>query len=201
MSEYSDFLAVAKDRFSNYRDEKKMISSLLSEKQQLLTNLEGCRELMNIVGTACQEQVKSVVEKLVSEALQAVFGDNYGFELELKIVRNQPEIYMYVIRDGQKFTLKEELGGGIVDLVSFVMRIVLWSISTPRSASVMILDEPGKFISKDLQELFGEVIIELSRMLGIQFVVISHEEELIGIADISYKVVLCEGVSTVERLI
>jgi len=200
MSKYSDFLAVCRDRLASYKRKKVEISSSIDTKKKLIEDFVECRDIMNLVGTVCQEQTKEVVEDLISEALKAVFGDEYHFEMESKIVRNQPEIYMYVVRNGVRYSLREELGGGIVDLVSFVLRIVLWSITTPRSAGVMVLDEPGKFISKDLQSLFGDIIKELSNMLGIQFIIISHEEELIETADITYKVSLEGDISYVTRL-
>jgi DNA repair exonuclease SbcCD ATPase subunit len=200
MSKFSDFLAVSKDRLSNYRKRKKDLQESLVEGEQMFNDILECRDIMNIVGSVCQEQTKNVVEDLVSEALKVVFGETHSFEMESKIVRNQPEIYMYVVRNGVRYNLREELGGGVADLVSFVLRIVLWSITTPRSANIMILDEPGKFISKDLQSAFGDIIKELSTMLGIQFIIVSHEQELIATADVTYEVALEGDISHVTRI-
>jgi DNA repair exonuclease SbcCD ATPase subunit len=200
MSKYSNFLAVTEDRMKNYQLQLDKLDVSIQESSALISQMEKSRELMNMVGSACQLKVKEVVERLVSEAFEVVFGDNYKFELEMAIVRNQPEVSMFVIQDGKKRSMKDEQGGGVIDLISFVLRIVMWSITTPRTAGVMILDEPGKFISKNLQQVFGEMITELSRMLGIQFLMVSHEEELINTADVTYSVHLEEEVSFVERV-
>lgn len=200
MSKYSDFLAVIEDRIGGCQREITEIEELIEKSTELSSNMEKCRELMNIVGSACQVQIKSVVEKLVTEAFEVIFGDNYRFELDMSIVRNQSEVSMYVIQDGKRRSMRDAQGGGVADLISFVLRIVMWSLQTPRTANVIVLDEPGKFISKDLQRAFGEIITELSKMLGLQFIIVSHEEELIKTADITYSVHLEDEVSVVERV-
>jgi len=199
-NKYGEFLAVTKKEISRLSKERISLYEQIEESKQFHANLSECRDIMNIVGSLAQRKVRESIEQLVTEALQAVFGLDYSFVVETKIVRNKPEVYMLVKHLDQTYSMKDELGGGVADLISFVLRVVLWAINTPRSADVIILDEPGKFISKDLQEMFGEMIRELSNLLGLQIIIVSHEDELINTADASYKISLEKGISKVERI-
>jgi len=189
------------------RYEKKRLSTLRVEKIKecsatsvLLSDYEEAREVMNIVGTVAQQKTKDVIESLVTQALQSVFGLDYSFEVESRINRNKPETFMYVVIGGKRFLLKDELGGGVVDIVSFALRVILWAMSTPQTSNTIILDEPGKFISKDKLDTFGEMLQKLSKMLSIQFIIVTHENDLIAVADKAFEVVQSRGISKVSEV-
>lgn len=200
LEKYSNFLAQKKGLRERLEHQKKDTDTTLKDKKQTATHLKEAREIMNVVGILAQNEVKTVIEELVTQALQSVFDKSYSFVIENKILRNKPETNFYVEIDGKQFSLKEELGGGIVDIVSFSLRIVLWALKSPRSANTIILDEPGKFISKDLIPGFGEMIKRLSEMLGLQFIIVSHEQDLIDAADTAYVVHQKNGISIVEKV-
>jgi len=167
-----------------------------------LEHLGEAREVVSKVGILAQQEVKDIVEDLVTQALQVVFGSSYSFEMEDKIQRNKPETYFYLKIGDRRNLLKDDLeGGGVVDLVSFGLRVVLWAISTPRTASVIMLDEPVKYIDKVRLEQTGVMIKKLSEMLGLQFIIVTHEDQLIDVADCGYHVEKIEGISRVRKVV
>ena len=87
----------------------------------------------------------------------------------------------------------------MADVISFGMRIALWAIKSPRSDSVFILDEPGKALGELLPK-FAEVLNELSRKLGIQFIIITHDKALADLADKSYRVTKEKRISKVMEI-
>lgn len=179
-------------------------SSLQKEKEQLSQlsiDLEQARDIINRVGILAQVETKSVIESLVSQALQSVFGLEYSFEMEDVIQRNKPETTFYVVISGRRHLLKSELGGGVVDLVSFCLRVVLWAINTPRTDAVLIFDEPLKFVDQTRQERVGDMIRKLSEMLGLQFIINTHEDVLAQVADKTFLVEKIKGVSLIKVLV
>jgi len=72
----------------------------------------------------------------------------------------------------------EGSGGGIADVVALALRIALWNISTPKTAPVLIFDEPCKFISRDLQYKAGKIMKLLHEKLGMQIIVVSHDDPI-----------------------
>ena len=92
------------------------------------------------------------------------------------------------MENGHLLDMEDESGGGLMDLVALCLRVVLWAINTPRTAPVIILDEPLKFLDGVRLEQAGQMICKLSEMLGIQFIIVSHEDQLIDSADVMYRV-------------
>ena len=172
-----------------------------SELSTLRNLLQEAQDVMNIVSTLAQDNVKGVIEGIVTHALQAVYDDTYSFEMESKISRNQPEMHPTVIIAGHRYSIRnEELGGGVADVVAFALRITLWAMNDPQSDNVLILDEPLKNLDADRMKLIGGVIQELSKSLSLQFIISSHEPELIDCADVSFLVTKDNGVSHVEKV-
>ena len=53
---------------------------------------------------------------------------------------------------------------------------------------MIILDEPFRFISRDLQARAGEILKMLSQKLGLQILMVTHIGEMIDIADKVFEV-------------
>lgn len=182
---------------------QKQVSSFQEELLSLRTrvaHLLKAQDVMNSVSIIAQTEFKGAVEGLVTEALQYTFGENYKFEIESTVSRNQAEAQMWVSVDGVRHSLKDELGGGVVDVCSFVLKVLFWALQINRTEPVLIFDEPLKNLDSGRLEAVGVMIRKLSEKLGIQFVCVTHELELAAIADVSYRVTLVDGISRVERL-
>jgi len=201
INKYQMFLAKKTVERNNLLKLNMQLEKDVSDEQTYIETLTQAREVMNAVASLAQDETKLVIESLVTKALQSVFGLIYSFEIETKISHNKAEMFMYVIKDGRQSELKSELGGGVVDVVSFALRVILWAISCPRSSNTIILDEPGRFIDKDRLNVFGEMIKELGKILEIQFIIVTHEEELVSVADKSFYVTQQGGITDVAEVI
>lgn len=195
---YKTFLVQIQTQRQLLESRKSELQIQLSEAAKRLEFLRVAQDIMNQVGVLAQSEIKDVIERLVSQALQFTHGSNYAFEIENRIVRNQPETYMYVVIDGQRNSLKDELGGSVIDVVCFALRVVFWAIQIPRTEPVLLLDEPFKNGGK--QEALCEMIRYLSDLLGVQFVIITYDDRIVGVADSCYQVTQSNGVSQVERI-
>ena len=179
--------------------ERKKLVVRRQEETDSRDDLTDAREIIAAVGILAQQELKEVLESLVTEALRAVFNDSYAFVVEDTVQRNKPETNFYVEADGNKLGLRDELGCGVLDVISFVLRVVLWASSVDKTRNTMILDEPAKFVSRDRRQSFGDMMRKISSMLEIQFIMVTHEPEFIEVADKAYRVENIEGVSsTVE---
>jgi DNA repair exonuclease SbcCD ATPase subunit len=158
---------------------------------------EQAREIIREVGLRTQQQLQVHISDITSLALEAVFDDPYELVVEFVQRRNKTECDLYFQRDGQRVDPISASGGGAVDVAAFALRIAAWSMQTPRSRNTIILDEPLRFLSEDLQEQASRMIKELSERLGIQFVIITQEETLAQHADPTFEVRLRKGVSRI----
>jgi len=173
------------------------------ERKQLENKKETATQALEIVNSVLLEtqmQVKGFVEEVVTTALQAVFGLEYSFEIEYEIKRNQSEACPYLVKEGQRFDVQSQCGGGVADVIGFALRMALFALATPSPEPVLILDEPGKHLSHDRQEVFAEMLRQVAEMFGVQMLVVSHSEDIINVAEKSFRVMQTQGVTKVEEV-
>jgi DNA repair exonuclease SbcCD ATPase subunit len=172
------------------------ISSLTEEIQSKTKSLkrhEKAREVIREVGMKTQQQLQYHISDITSLALESVFKDPYELAVEFVQRRNKTECDLYFVRDGNKIDPMTASGVGAVDIAAFALRIAAWSMQTPHTRPVIILDEPFKHL-KGLEpnKLVLEMIHEISKRLGIQIIMVSDEriprEDIIEAADKVFEV-------------
>jgi DNA repair exonuclease SbcCD ATPase subunit len=163
-----------------------------------LRRYEQAREIIREVGIKTQQQLQYHIADITSMALEAVFNDPYGLAVEFIQRRNKTECDLYFVRSGEKVDPLDASGGGAVDVAAFALRIASWSMNQPRSRNVIILDEPLRFLSADMQERASQMIKELSVKLGLQFIIVTHEPVLANYADKTFEVSIHKGKSKVH---
>lgn len=166
--------------------------------RRALRRHEQAREIIREVGLKTQEQLQYHIGDITSLALEAVFNDPYSLTVEFVQRRNKTECDLYFVRENEKVDPLSASGGGAVDVASFALRIASWSMTKPRTRSTIILDEPLRFLSADMQEKASQMIKELSEKLGLQFIIVTHEPILANYADRVFEVSIKKGKSKVE---
>jgi len=151
------------------------------------------------VAKETQEELEYHISELVTLALSAVFDDPYEFKTSFVIRRGKTECDMYFEKDGQQFDPLTSVGGGVVDVACFALRIAVWSLSIRKSNNVLIFDEPFRFLSKKLQPKASNMLKQISEKLNLQIIMVSHSQELIDGADKVYVVDYKRGVSKVRE--
>lgn len=158
---------------------------------------EQAREIIREVGIKTQQQLSFHISDITSLALEAVFNEPYELKVEFVQRRNKTECDLYFERNGKRIDPLTASGGGAVDVAAFALRIASWSMLRPHTRNVIILDEPLRFLSVDLQERASIMIKEISEKLGIQFIIVTHENTLASYADKVFEVSIKKGKSKV----
>ncbi|MFA5377460.1 MAG: hypothetical protein WC455_17040 [Dehalococcoidia bacterium] len=169
--------------------------TILSQEQE---DIARSLEIIQQVAKLTQQQLEIHISELVSLALEAVFPNPYKMVLKFETRRNRSEADLLLQdENGNLLSPMDSVGGGVVDVAAFALRIALWSLKRPRPRTVMIMDEPFRFLSADLQDRAGRMIKEISVKLGIQFIIVTHEENLLETADKVFKVFIKDGISSI----
>jgi DNA repair exonuclease SbcCD ATPase subunit len=161
---------------------------------------EQAREIIREVGLKTQQQLQYHISDITSLALDAVFPDPYELVAEFVQRRNKTECDLYFERDGDRMDPISASGGGAVDVAAFALRIASWSMQNPRSRNTIILDEPMRFLSANLQDRASQMIKQISTKLNIQFIIITHEEALTEHADSIFQVGIKKGRSQIKKI-
>ena len=182
------------ERFNQIKGKRDLLIEQANSKTDKLNELDvyferlnKARWVLSEVSKLTQEKFKNRVEKLVTMAIKSVFNRDFEFVLDFQRKRNKLEIEPLVFENGFPYSPKSDMGGGILDVIGFALRIVLWSLENPKSRNVLILDEPGKWTGS-LIIFFGKIIKEISKSLNIQIIMVTHDESLIQIADRAWRV-------------
>lgn len=156
-----------------------------------LADLEGAHALLSALCESRRKEVVRTVERVVTAALRSVFGRGVRYRLTVSAGRGaiqmvgevgytrtprgqKPEVHWYTA---------DSLAGGVVDVLSFALRTAVLMLHRPRLRPVLIADEPFKHVSAENLPAVASMLATLAERTGIQFIIISHEEEIAEEAD------------------
>ena len=164
---------VLKDSYEQKRkDINHSINSIKTQNEILLE----LKEFLTTVSANYRDQLCNLFTSLVSEALTSIFERNIKFKINLYAYRNEPAIDISVIENGLEIDPQKSCGGGLNDIISFVIKIIF--IYLKKSSKIIILDEPLKFLSRDYIEQSSNFIRNISKRMNIQIIVVSHKPDL-----------------------
>ncbi len=143
-----------------------------------LFNVEEAMGLLQIVAQQIQQRVHDQIAAVVSRCLEAVFDDPYEFRLSFEQKRGRTEAKLSFIREGMEISPMDGSGGGVIDVASFALRLACLMLTRPPGRRLVILDEPFKFVSEEYRERVKVMLEELADELGVQFVMVTHIDEL-----------------------
>ena len=147
----------------------------IDDNRKQLRGHEKAKEVIKQVGLKTQQQLSYNISEITSMALDAVLDDPYELELEFVERRNKTECDIYFVRDGIRIDPFSG-GGGAIDIAAFALRVASWSMQTPRSRNVLVLDEPFKHLKgEQANRKMLDMVSELSSRLKIQIIMVSDE--------------------------
>ena len=171
----------------------------LASRERRQRRIEEATDVIRTVAQATQKELEYHVSELVSLALEAIFPDPYRLNIDFELRRNRSEADVTFSKEGEeKIDPMSSSGGGPIDVAAFGLRISLWSLQRPRSRPTIILDEPFRHVSRNLQPQASAMLKEISEKLGLQFVIVTHEVELVSSADKVFEVSQENRISEVE---
>lgn len=154
--------------------------------------------LFQEVAKQTQLNIEEHISNLVTLALKSVSPDFPNFVTKFVIRRKQLEADLLFEKDEYIYNPMYGDGGGPKDTGSFGLIIANWSIDKTRAT--IILDEPFKQVSPDLQENVSNMIKMLHKELEIQFIIVSHADDINIAADKTFVVEMKDGISTVREV-
>lgn len=145
--------------------------------------------VLSEVALLTQQQFKNKIEKLITLAMRAVYDSAFEFILQFKKKKDKTmECFPIVLENGEEFSPKDDDGGGLLDIIGIGARLVLLSLEKPRSRLLLVLDEPFKWTGTLISRA-GAFLRTVSEGMGIQIIMISHDNALIDIGDKTWEVI------------
>ena len=191
-------MAAKRDLLIEQQDAEIMRSA---EATRTLELNEKVQRLLQLTSEFARQQAKSRIEEIVTSALTVVFGKDYKFRLSLEVRSNRPEVDYWLESEGIVTQLKPpdyDRGGGVADVVSLALRLAVTELSEVRGP--VFLDEVGKHVSAEYAPNVAYFLKEYSGKFGRQMILITHNEALAEIGEVSLAVSQTNGKSVVKAI-
>ena len=125
-----------------------------------------------------QNKILRMVEQVATAALSEVFQQDIKFLCSVNVKRGVQCLEFEVEVDGKRRDPRTGLGGGLVDVLGFILQFVLVKL-TPNVAPVLVLDEPFRNVAKRFHGTLGTAVVRLAEATGVQIIMITHEQGLV----------------------
>ena len=182
-----------KEEINSLNGELNFISKSLSEKTENIQSLKHKKEvitksveLLQFVEKVTREKTKKNFEELVTNSLHYVFGEDYKLQLEFDKRGNLPTLKFNIKSPGKNDYLDpdESESGGIKDICSLALRLVLVEIVNPKVEGFLLFDEKFLGVSQEYLENVVKFLQEINKRLKRQIILVTHETQyLIANAD------------------
>ncbi|MFH1731577.1 MAG: hypothetical protein ABIF82_07990 [Planctomycetota bacterium] len=194
-----------KRHFDELKGRKVEKEDQLVKSQETKKRLEGRLEkakkaqaIVQLVVQGLQKELEYRISNLATLGEAAVFGeDAYKFVVKFENRRGRTECDLLFEKQGVEMKPLASSGGGAIDVASLALSASFLILEG--KDLVLVLDEPLKYLSRDLQPKAAEMIRQMSEKLNVQFIITSHIPELIEGADRVFRVGLENGVSRVVQ--
>jgi len=162
-----------------------------------------CTQLLVDTSLAIQEKTTSKIANIVTALYREVFQNNDEFVIKVDAKRKTPiaEFFIKTKKGGTVVYLDpvESDGGGKLDVIALGLRLAALLLYRPALHKVLILDEPMRFISSSQTSEFPfryravSFLKKIAQEYGIQIIAVTHDSELVDLADKHYEFSLDEN--------
>ncbi|MCM1564898.1 MAG: hypothetical protein NC238_02880 [Dehalobacter sp.] len=205
--------AKLKSNLDMAKGKRDQLSEQLRSKQSELTSVnsnvstwEQVQLLLSRSSEYAREQLKQKIEETVTAALRSVFEDpGISFSIELGQSGGNPTANWQVISSYKDYEVaanpEDARGGGVTDVVSLALRLSLLELARPKHDGPVILDEPGKMISREYLPNVAAFLSKYGEKTGRQIIMITHHGILADAADVAWYVTQEKGISRAQQIL
>lgn len=175
------------------RSLRQEIEELQKDKAEITELLSISRKAAGIV----QDAMCAKLSRIVTRVIKTVFSDDIEFVIEFVERRGVHEADMFIRdKDGHEYDILESRGGGLADVISLALQMSFIMLSDVDR--YLILDEPSRHLSAEVQEKLGEVLKLLCKEFNFTMLFVTHSKALTEIADKVFHVELKDGRSVIS---
>lgn len=171
-------IVTSKTKYDLCKKSAKDYAKKCKQSQKQIATAQKAQAIVTELAEAVQKRAYESLAVVVSEAMQSVFDEPYELLIEFVQRRGNTECDLMLQRDGQRFSMSEMVGGGVLDVASFALRIAVVATSLPAKRRLIVMDEPFKFVSEQYRRQAAGMIEILAEKLDFQFVYVTHIREL-----------------------
>lgn len=151
-------------RLASYRKD-------LAAARKRAESTEQAHDLIQKVAQTVQQQAHERITGVVSRCIASVYEDPYTFHIDFDRKRGRTEANLYFMRNGHRFEKPYAVGGGVIDVASFALRLSCLVLTRPALRRILIADEPFKNVNGEDNRRRARALLEtVPKELGVQVI-------------------------------
>lgn len=178
-------------------DRKQQYNESLLELQKLLQDQQTYEQSIDILKKMMDNLSRSQINHLsdlLNSSVQSIFFDRqYSIELQITELRNQNQLKILLHEDtpdGHVVSDINDNGYGLKGIIGFILQC--YFIIYYKQEPILFLDEAFGNLSSQYLPYLKSLIVSLTNKYGFRFILITHDERLMELADRTYRVRLGE---------
>lgn len=174
---------------ADLRKAEESLQSIVDKSRVLIS----AREFLEATAKQKEENFKKRLETMVQYGLDSVFGPGkYNFIVKIGTFQGKRSIEIGFTdnpsdpNDEDAFTeIVDSHGGSVVVVVSYFLQVALLLFS--KSRPIIIADEKFLMLDEANSSLLPEIISHVSKKLGVQTILVTHEIPLAESCEVCYR--------------
>ena len=178
------------DRKQQYNESLIALQKLLQDQQNYEQSIDILKKMMDNLS---RSQINHLSD-LLNSSVQSIFFDRqYSIELQITELRNQNQLKILLHEDtpdGHVVSDINDNGYGLKGIIGFILQC--YFIIYYKQEPILFLDEAFGNLSSQYLPYLKSLIVSLTNKYGFRFILITHDERLMELADRTYRVRLGE---------
>lgn len=201
LSKIQEYVLTKRAEKNSLENQMKTTNLQIAEKEKKQALLEKSLASLQKLTDLKKKETTEKIENIISFGLQTIFEDSsYQFKISDSIKRKQVVYDFRVFSDSfnsdNGVSILDSRGGGVVSIVSFLLRLVLMCMMDKKAERFLALDEPFSNLSENYHENLVVAVKSIAEKLGVQLLVISHQKSLDAFGDVVYELRQVNGVTS-----
>lgn len=174
---------------------KQQYNESLIELKQMLQDQHTYEQSIEILKRMMDQLSRSQINHLtdlLNSSVQSIFFDRqYSIELQVTELRNQNQLKIILHEDTPEGHITSDIndnGYGLKGIIGFILQC--YFIIYYKQEPILFLDEAFGNLSSQYLPYLKSLISSLTNKYGFRFVLITHDERLMELADRTYRVTL-----------
>ncbi|VVB50686.1 Uncharacterised protein [uncultured archaeon] len=169
--------------------------------QEQMKVLEQAGETLKRIGEQKKKATIEMFERVVTMAVKEVFGFDYKFVIEVSAEKKVLTKFKLLQNDGLELDIMTSCGGGVVDVVAFVLKALMLASIRPQREPIMFLDESFSHVSSEYVPKVAMLLKSLSEQLNMRFLLVTHQHAFLEVATNGYSLVKTAKGTEFKKLI
>lgn len=167
-------------------NESEQLQQELAQAEQQEQHYRAALEVLQALEKNWRDQFSQRLAHIVSWGLSTIFGVPLTVSVSTEIKRGVSSSKITIKEGDTETTILDYEGGSLVNVLSVLLRAILVVNTFPPLRRALVLDEPFSMVSQEYRPAVCQLLRHLADKLDMQFIIVSHEPELVDAADVAY---------------